>query len=413
MPKQSSKPRRLDSTGTYYAVKVIKGKRYTLSLQTKNLAEATRRWGSAMAQLEEMAAPAPLSSEHHVYWNVETGESYVEGSPWHPDELEAQAKRDEEQQRKAVSWELGIEEGVKRAQRRNGRPPSRAWRKGAQYAIDMLPSDVQPLELKPHHIREFVQRLEEKGYAPNTITARCSILSSIIEAIIRNGIAPDHRNPFRSIDTSFKPSAYEKAKSKEAPPVAYRSLLKVSKTLEEKHRRANLLIALTGCRISEILNGRYEGEWLHIEATKDYQPKNSASVRKIPIHHPLIKEFIGQPWLFFTTTAVSNTLKAAASEGQDDPVVGPVNPHAFRHAFRSAARLAGANEFVVERLLGHSTPGSSMDSVYGSYPDELLKQEIEKVWSVINEWMGYTDDDHVLQGKWITRIPCATVEDKD
>ena len=60
MPRAATGPRRIDSSGTWYAVKVINGKRHTISLGTKIKAEAHRKWPAAQAQLEALASPQKL-----------------------------------------------------------------------------------------------------------------------------------------------------------------------------------------------------------------------------------------------------------------------------------------------------------------------------------------------------------------
>ena len=60
MPRAARGPRRIDSTGIWYAVKVVKGKRHTISLQTKIRSEALRKWPAAQARLEELAEPLKL-----------------------------------------------------------------------------------------------------------------------------------------------------------------------------------------------------------------------------------------------------------------------------------------------------------------------------------------------------------------
>ena len=61
-----------------------------------------------------------------------------------------------------------------------------------------------------------------------------------------------------------------------------------------------------------------------------------------------------------------------------------LTPHSYRHGFKSAARVARADELTVERLLGHTIP--KMLLVYGEYPKDLLQREAVKVHAVIEKW---------------------------
>ena len=64
-----------------------------------------------------------------------------------------------------------------------------------------------------------------------------------------------------------------------------------------------------------------------------------------------------------------------------------LTPHSFRHGFKTAARLAVADELVTERLLGHHA-WSAISMLYGKNPEELMLREAEKICLVISEWIG-------------------------
>ena len=78
MPRQASGPRRIDSSGTYYAVRVVQGKRHTISLKTKIKSIAHTRWPAAQAELIRLSEgwkPAEGQLLPITYYDPLTGSS--------------------------------------------------------------------------------------------------------------------------------------------------------------------------------------------------------------------------------------------------------------------------------------------------------------------------------------------------
>ena len=117
MPKAQDGPRIIDKSGTYYAVRMINGKKACKSLGTRNKAEAQRRWYQAMVELEEQLRPAPRSGAPHLVWDVDTNTSRWEPTPWTEEELEEEASE-------GFSWSDAITITKARHRRRRGREMS-------------------------------------------------------------------------------------------------------------------------------------------------------------------------------------------------------------------------------------------------------------------------------------------------
>ena len=63
-----------------------------------------------------------------------------------------------------------------------------------------------------------------------------------------------------------------------------------------------------------------------------------------------------------------------------------LTPHGYRHGWKTAARSAGADTKVTERLLGHSV--GAMEATYGEFSREVLQREALKVQTQIQQWIS-------------------------
>ena len=365
-PRPSSGPRRIDQSGTWYAVKVINGKRQLISLGTKLKSEAMRRWPAAQAELEALAAPPKFKRGSAVTiteWDPDTGKS-IEREEWVENLVRDDQLVDEEDS--ALTWAQAEDIAAKRYQRRKGTPVSRSWRYNIKNALRHL-NVRYPLSVKPSDVRQMVDRMEEQGYKATTIAQRSSVLSGVIDALIKGGYTEDdHINPFDRVDTAavgtshfYKPT-----------PEDYSLIWSRRKEMTPEAQITLDLLIITGARVGEILNGTYRDACLVIKETPDWRPKNRASQRVVPLpsdyKHPGIH--------------------VDAFRRQFNKIRGdsPITPHSFRHGFKTAAREAKADELTVERLLGHTI--GKMAMTYGEYPIELLKEEANKVRTVVNRW---------------------------
>lgn len=361
MPKPAAGPRRIDSTGTWYAVKMIKGKRHFISLKTKNRTEAMRLWPAAQAELEALANPVPGDPyAPHFVLDPDTGTGRWEPSPWDPPESPLQGPT-------GVTWDEAIEVAAKRRQRRSGRPVSDSWRDAIKQGLRYL--DKQPEDLTVADVRLMVLRMEERGFKDTTIAQRCAAVSGVLTALIKTGTCPDLLNPFERVDTAASPQEHHTT----ASPEDYRQIWQGLEGLEVDVAVAIKVMIYSGARISEVLNASYAEGWMQIMQTPTFTPKNRTSKRVIPL-----PSHITAPLTSRTAGNLRMHFKRIAPEG--------ITPHSLRHGFKTAARIAGADELVVERLLGH-TAGSKMSLTYGEYPRELLLREAEKVWRVLDSWV--------------------------
>ncbi len=450
MPRPPSGPRRIDSSGTYFAVKTVKGKRHYISLQTKLKSEAMRRWPEAQAQLEQLTSPPKYARGQLLpitYLDPYTGaaERVLEWS----DNLTRDEYLTDSDDPSLITWPKAQEIAEKRFKRRRGKEVSRSWRYNLSNALRFL--DVKyPLETTPKDIRLMVERMEQLDYADSTIAIRASAIGGVLDSLIKTGhAAEDFANPIDKVDTA----AISTKHRYKAQPEDY------SMSLNSFYF---WVVMYTGCRINEALKGDYsEAGWLKVGK---HIAKNRASIREIPLP-PFLKNGgvpspstakdqkelaeklavlpagenvsvqspvaasdsgeLGEKTSVLVERPNGSTVEASAKkltvthageiDGPNSSVIAAdhkestkkltvqtmsddcfrthfnkarphdqLTPHSFRHGWKSAARLAAADEVTSEKLLGHSV--GKMNEVYGIYPRDLLVREAEKVWGVIKEW---------------------------
>ena len=366
MPRAATGPRRIDQSGTFYAVKVIGGKRHTISLGTKIKSEALRKWPQAQAQLEA------LSEQHKLQeggisliteFDPATGASR-QVSEWNTNITQTVEEEDPD----VITWAKAEEVSARRYMRRRGKEVSRSWRYQILNALRHL--DVKyPLDVKPKDVRQMVERMEQQNYKASTIAQRCSALSGLIDGLIKGGFTEDDFiNAFERVDTAgISTDSFYKAQPKD-----YQWVSGVERCKQGDSRQLTTLLVLinTGARISEIIGGTYEDGWLIIK-----QGKNRASVRAVPLPDSLAST---------KQEDIATSIDSFRRWFNKHRPHKELTPHSYRHGFKSAARMAQADEITVERLLGHTIPKMAM--IYGEFPKDVLRREAVKVGAVIEKW---------------------------
>ena len=147
------------------------------------------------------------------------------------------------------------------------------------------------------------------------------------------------------------------------------------------------LLALTGCRRSEILNLKwsevdFKGSCLRLGDTK-----TGASIRPLPAPARAILERSKRDG-DYVFPGVSRNDKSYASVFPKSwrRIVGAAySPHGLRHAYASAADELGVGELTIKALLGHARLG--VTSGYITRVDSLLLASAETVAQYISEAM--------------------------
>jgi integrase len=139
------------------------------------------------------------------------------------------------------------------------------------------------------------------------------------------------------------------------------------------------LLALTGCRRSEILNLKwsevdFEGSCLRLGDTK-----TGASIRPLPVSaHTILRRLKRDSDFVFPGISRGDRSYASVFPKAWRRIVGTdYSPHGLRHAYASAAHELGLGELTIKALLGHAPIG--VTSGYIVTADTLVLSAAEKV----------------------------------
>lgn len=169
MPRAATGPRRIDSSGYWYAVKMIKGKRHHISLKTKIRSEALRRWPEAQAELERIADPTKYKWFEPITYtelDPDTGKERVATTRAINLFNEEEVDLEVEEVVGGINWDKAIEIAAKRHQRKRGGEVSKSWKENVEAGLRALPAravKAGPLSVKTADVREMVERMEAQG----------------------------------------------------------------------------------------------------------------------------------------------------------------------------------------------------------------------------------------------------------
>jgi integrase len=176
----------------------------------------------------------------------------------------------------------------------------------------------------------------------------------------------------------------DKHRSFQLAPEEYRSLGQALETAEGKREHwqaiaATRLLAVTGCRRSEILNLKwsevdFKGSCLRLGDTK-----TGASLRPLPEPaHAILAHLKRDGDYVFPGVSRGDRSYASVFPKAWRRIVGTdYSPHGLRHAYASSAHELGLGELTIKALLGHARLG--VTSGYIVTGDTLVLSAAEKV----------------------------------
>ncbi len=221
---------------------------------------------------------------------------------------------------------------------------------GTQKAASITRADV----LKLHN------RLKETPYEANRVLATMSKMFNMAEAW---GVRPDGSNPVRHV-RRFRERKRERFLNHE-------ELSRIGAALEciEATRPALLsvihairLLALTGCRVGEILSLRWD--WIDRAAGIIRLPDGKTGARTIPLGDAALRLLealprSAQPWVILNGKGsgplAKPTLEHAWAKIRLDARIEDARLHDFRHTVGTYGGQAGFNAFTIRGMLGHKT----------------------------------------------------------
>lgn len=144
------------------------------------------------------------------------------------------------------------------------------------------------------------------------------------------------------------------------------------------------LLALTGCRGSEILNLKWSEVDYETSCLRLGDTKTGASIRPLPgPAWAILARFNRDGDYVFPGVSRGDRSYASVFPKAWRRIVGPdFSPHGLRHAYASAAHELGLGELTIKALLGHARLG--VTSGYIATVDSLVLSAAEKVAGYIN-----------------------------
>ena len=258
-----------------------------------------------------------------------------------------------------ISWDEAVDLWLEVKTRESVRPPAPGSISKAKRDCLSFSAYSQPSEITNDILDKFVSD-HEKLMEPGSVKAKLKMVSAVLTVLVKK----------RKISHNIV---------KDYSYVVGRTSKKRAYTDDEFRLIASkcqpcLMLALTGMRPGELEHGVREGDVLIIRDREDvkWRPKTLSAYRRVPL-----------PPGFKQPTNSAKRWNEALRKLIDDR---NVTPHSGRHFFIECSRRAGADMTIVAEICGHgSDTGSTSQQGYGSFPDEVLRRESQKVWNFIEK----------------------------
>lgn len=221
---------------------------------------------------------------------------------------------------------------------------------GTQKAASITRADIHKLQ----------HRLRSTPYEANRVLAILSKMFNLAEAW---GLRPDGSNPVRHV-RRFK-------EQKRSRFLNHDELSRVGSVLKQVEADGTVspgvvhavkLLALTGCRVSEILELQWT--WIDREAGIIRLPDAKTGARSVPLGDAAIAVLDAipvseSPWVILNGSKSGNlakpTLEHAWARIRSRAGLPDVRLHDFRHTVGTYGGQSGLNAFAIRDLLGHKT----------------------------------------------------------
>lgn len=288
--------------------------------------------------------------------------------------------------------------------------------------IDTFRTELLKMPTRPKRniaclsVQQQIKKAEELGLpllSPSTVKKQLMALSAVFEFAREQYIIetnPVHGSTKRLSSSIERRKGGDKQYTSKDLEVIFSSPIYTSgfRGQQAKYGEAvywlPLLAYYTGCRAEELaqlyVSDIRETDGIHylsIEAgAPDKSVKNAGSTRYVPLHDDLLSlgflsyaESLDSAGRLFPKLNRVGDGRYAFRVGDwlADYFRGKLNVahgvkalHAFRHTFKTRARLAGIPKDVVDVINGHSS--GDVSGSYGEYPLSLLKEAVDKIQSI-------------------------------
>lgn len=218
-------------------------------------------------------------------------------------------------------------------------------------------------------VQEYISQRLDEGAARETVRKELTVLRQSLKLAAQRGLFPrDVASVFPKFEVTYTP------RTRYLTPDQFEQLLG---KLAPHRRRWVLVATYSGARLSEV--ERLDWQDLDFEACelRIRGSKTKGSFRKLAMHQRLIDELKPRRVAGAIVEHWKNVRRDLA-QACDAAKVPRVTPNDLRRTFASWLVQARETNFVVSRLLGHSTT-KMVDLVYGQLSAESLRIAINKL----------------------------------
>jgi len=234
-------------------------------------------------------------------------------------------------------------------------------------------------EIKPLHIKEFIDDLISKGFARQTINLRYIVLCKTFNYAIFLEMVQNNSAKAYTLPRGLKSAKRETLTDEQIRTVS-----------ESKHIYANILL-YTGCRRNEALALTWEDiDFTNNQITINKQlywdggieiiptTKTSAGTRTIPLLKPLrdLLEPIENKGNIIPLMS-EGTFQRYWKAFQNDTKL-KVTPHQFRHAYITILYKANIDAKTAQKYAGHAKITTTMD-IYTHLANDIEKEQLKKL----------------------------------
>lgn len=232
-------------------------------------------------------------------------------------------------------------------------------------------------------IREYIGYLSDRGLADSTLQLHVNILRSFfawmnLEDIIK-------KNPMLKI----KSLKVDKLRARR--PLTAEQLEKLRDECQTYKEKALVeFMVSSGCRLSEVIGIQVEQVNWHERSVVVLGKGNKErtvyfSVRAKVMLQAYLEQRRGGEALFASSRAPYGPMQDRAVQkilkalGERAAIPQRVHPHILRHTFASNAINAGMDITIIQQLLGHSDPKTTL--IYAELSPRMVRYEYEKLVS--------------------------------
>ena len=258
----------------------------------------------------------------------------------------------------SLSWDEALEIWQEVRNREGPRRLSKSSISKVKCNVADFRSYCQPQDITFDILDEFVSD-QEKRVQPTTVKSKLKGLSGILSALVSN-----HKLP-RNI---LKDYSYKVGRSSERRPYTDEEFKIIAENVS-----SCLWLAMTGMRSGELENGVVEKNIMVVSAFDDdeFRPNKFSSSRRVPL-----------PPGFERPTNSAKRWRVNLRKFIKDRNVTPLSG---RHFFLQTSRRADCDEQIIAAICGHgSSLGSTTQSRYGEFTDDVLIREAQKVWNFVD-----------------------------